>query len=133
MNPVHAPSVLKRLPRLVGRSEVTEEEAGKAFARLADFREGGVFAGSFTGQSPWERHGRGDELVQVLAGRTTLTVMDHDGPVSFEMTQGMLVVVPQGRWHRFDAPDGVTVMTATPQPTDHSFADDPRTDDSVSS
>jgi hypothetical protein len=38
----------------------------------------------------------------------------------------MLAVVPQGAWHRFHAPDGVTVLTATPQPTEHSFAEDPR-------
>ena len=52
--------------------------------------------------------------------------MEESGPTSFEMTAGMIVVVPQGLWHRFNAPDGVTVMTATPQPTDHTFAEDPR-------
>lgn len=34
--------------------------------------------------------------------------------------------VPRGCWHPFQAPDGVTVLTATPLPTDHS-ATDPRT------
>jgi mannose-6-phosphate isomerase-like protein (cupin superfamily) len=44
---------------------------------------------------------------------------------------GMIAVVPQGIWHRFDSPDGVTLMTATPQPTDHPavHVDDPRTID----
>jgi len=31
----------------------------------------------------------------------------------------MVVVVPQNAWHQFEAPDGVCVMTATPQPTEH--------------
>jgi hypothetical protein len=31
----------------------------------------------------------------------------------------MVAIVPQGAWHRFEAPDGVTLMTATPQPTEH--------------
>ncbi len=39
---------------------------------------------------------------------------------------GMLTVVPQGCWHRFHAPHGVTLLTVTPQPTDHSTAEDPR-------
>jgi mannose-6-phosphate isomerase-like protein (cupin superfamily) len=41
----------------------------------------------------------------------------------------MIVIVPQGAWHRFKAPDGVSLMTTTPQPTQHlTFAiDDPRT------
>ena len=37
--------------------------------------------------------------------------------------------MPQGIWHRFEAPDGVSLMTATPQPTEHLTVDveDPRT------
>jgi mannose-6-phosphate isomerase-like protein (cupin superfamily) len=42
------------------------------------------------------------------------------------MTAGMMIVVPQGHWHQFHSPDGVTVMTVTPQPTEHIHADDPR-------
>ena len=41
----------------------------------------------------------------------------------------MVVIVPQGSWYRFEAPDGVGLTTTTPQPTQHlTFAiDDPRT------
>jgi len=53
--------------------------------------------------------------------------MTDSGPESFELTAGMLIVVPQGHWHRFHVPDRVTVLTATPQPTEHSTAADPRT------
>ena len=62
----------------------------------------------------------------MLSGAATLTVMTDDGPQALEMTAGMIAVVPQGAWHQFHAPDGVTLLTATPQPTDHSFAEDPR-------
>lgn len=120
-------ATLAPLPVLRGRSpETTEAEADAAFATLADFRDGGIFAGSFEGESPWERHGKGDELVHVLAGETTLTILTDDGPQVLEMKAGMLTVVPQGCWHRFNAPEGVTVLTATPRPTDHSTAEDPR-------
>ena len=115
-------------PVLSGRDkDTTEAEAAAAFAILAPFRDGSVFAGSFSGESPWERHRKGDELVHILDGAATLTIMTDTGPQSFEMTAGMLIVVPQGHWHRFHAPDGVTVLTATPQPTDHTAAADPRT------
>ena len=107
--------------------DTTEADAKGAFAVLAPFRDGSIFAGSFSGDSPWERHRKGDELVHILGGAATLTVMTDTGPQSFTMTAGMLVVVPQGHWHRFQAPDGVTVLTATPQPTDHTAAADPRT------
>lgn len=118
---------LAGLPVLRNRGpETTEDEASAAFATLAVFRDGGIFAGSFEGESPWERHTKGDELVQILAGETKLTILSDDGPQVLEMKAGMLTVVPQGCWHRFQAPDRVTVLTATPQPTDHSTAEDPR-------
>lgn len=109
------------------RPDTTAEEADAAFATLAPLGDGGVFAGSFTGNSPWERHRQGDELVHVLAGWTRLFIMMEDGPEELRLDGGMLTVVPRGRWHRFEAPDGVTVLTVTPQPTDHTDAEDPRT------
>jgi len=108
------------------RSDTPAEVTRAAFAALAQFRDGAVFAGSFAGESPWERHQKGDELVQILAGATSLTIMTADGPQSFSLSAGMLIVVPQGCWHRFNSPNGVTVLTATPQPTDHTQAEDPR-------
>lgn len=119
---------LARLEYLDGRGpDTTAEQEDKAFARLADYRDGGVFAGGFSGESPWERHGNGDELVHVLDGSTTLTIMTAEGPEAFELGKGMAIVVPRGHWHRFRSEHGVTVMTVTPQPTEHSLADDPRT------
>ncbi len=117
---------IAKRPFLHGRSAATESQAGEAFATLAAFGNGAIFAGGFSGETPWERHRNGDELVQILDGRTTLTILTDSGPETLDMTAGMLAVVPQGAWHRFHAPDGVTVLTATPQPTDHSFAEDPR-------
>jgi mannose-6-phosphate isomerase-like protein (cupin superfamily) len=124
---VDIPAALAGRPVLHGRgTDTTAAEAEAAFARLAPFRDGSIFAGSFSGDSPWERHQKGDELVQILDGAATLTIMTDEGPQSFAMRAGMLIVVPQGHWHRFHAPERVTVLTATPQPTDHTFAEDPR-------
>jgi quercetin dioxygenase-like cupin family protein len=118
---------LAGLAVLRGRSTSTPAaEVQAAFTVLAPFRDGSVFAGRFSGETPWERHQKGDELVQVLDGAATLTIMTDEGPRSFELRAGMLIVVPQGHWHRFEAPDGVTVLSATPQPTDHTAAADPR-------
>ena len=115
-------------PVLHGRRKDTPEgEARAAFAVLAPFRDGGLVAGSFSDESAWERHGKGDELVHVLEGAATLTIMTAEGPQSIELGAGMVVVVPQGHWPRFHVADRVTVMTATPQPTEHTSAADPRT------
>jgi mannose-6-phosphate isomerase-like protein (cupin superfamily) len=120
-------AVLKGLPVLRGREPATtEDEAAAAFARLGELGGASIFTGSFEGESPWERHSMGDELVQVIAGATRLTILTDSDTHVLEMTAGMLTVVPQGCWHKFNAPGGVSVLTATPQPTDHSDSEDPR-------
>ncbi len=107
------------------RPETQGPEADAAFATLAETQDGGVFAGSVEGESPWERHVNGDDLVHVLDGETRLTILTGDDRTVLEMKAGMVTVVPQGCWHKFHAPAGVTVLTMTPQPTEHSTADDP--------
>lgn len=117
-------------PVLKGRTPHTpSEEMAPVFATLDSTGKTGIFAGSFEGESAWERHRNGDELVQILAGRATVSVLTDDGRKDLDMAAGMVTIVPRGCWHKFNAPDGVTVMTMTPQPTDHSTADDPTRED----
>lgn len=118
---------LKDLALLENRgAHTTEEEAQRSFTTLADFRDGGIFAAHFSGTSGWERHPKGDELVQILEGSTRFDIIVNDEIQSLELTSGMMLVVPQDCWHRFESQDGVKVMTATPRPTKHLHVDDPR-------
>ena len=118
---------LADLVRLEGRgAHTTEEEAQASFKKLANFRDGGLFAASFSGSSGWERHQKGDEIVQIVEGSTRLDIIVDDEIESHHLTAGMLLVVPQGCWHQFVSEHGVKVMTATPQPTEHLHVDDPR-------
>ena len=123
---------LAKLNMLHGRRpEMTEADrkGSGAFATLAPFRDGNIFSAKFTGDGAWERHPNGDELVQVVDGSTTLHIMTEDGPQSHTLSAGMVVIVPQGAWHRFHSPEGVSLVTATPKPTEHLTVDvdDPRT------
>ena len=118
-----------RLTMLKGRTPTTPEAERKgAFARLAPYRDGAIFAAKFSGTSAWERHPQGDEIVQIIDGATTLHLMTEQGRQSLALTAGMMAIVPQGVWHQFEAPDGVCVTTATPLPTEHLNVDveDPR-------
>jgi mannose-6-phosphate isomerase-like protein (cupin superfamily) len=123
-------SEFARLRMLRGRTPETPEPDRKgAFARLTPYRDSAINVANFSGEGPWERHPNGDEIVQIVDGATTFHLMTDDGRQSYELKTGMIVIVPQGAWHRFKAPDGVSLMTTTPQPTQHlTFAiDDPRT------
>jgi mannose-6-phosphate isomerase-like protein (cupin superfamily) len=106
-----------------------ERQASGGFATLAPFGNGNLYSAKFQGAGAWERHPNGDELVQIVDGSTKMHIITEDGPQTHELTAGMLVVVPQGAWHRFESADGVSLMTATPKPTEHLTVDvaDPRT------
>lgn len=119
---------LAKLTMMHGRTPQTTSAVGSS-ARLALYRDGAIFTTKFAGKAAWERHMQGDELVHVLDGSATLEIVAGDGPPeSFAIRAGTVAIVPQGAWHRFQSAEGVTLMTATPLPTDHIRVDvdDPR-------
>jgi|TARA_B110001469_G_scaffold33210_1_gene33674 mannose-6-phosphate isomerase-like protein (cupin superfamily) len=93
---------------------------GDGFLSLVDYRDGGIFLAHYAGNSEWERHPKGDEMVMIMEGETTLILLHNGQEIRNPMSQGMLLVVPQNIWHRFESPQLVKIMTITPQPTDHS-------------
>jgi quercetin dioxygenase-like cupin family protein len=130
VTPIDLKSAFAKLTMLEHRTPTSAPaEFEGAFGRVAPYRDGAIFTAKFSGNSPWERHPNGDEIVQIAEGATILHIMAADGPQSFALKAGMVAIVPKNTWHRFEAPDGVSLMTATPQPTEHLTVDveDPRT------
>jgi quercetin dioxygenase-like cupin family protein len=119
---------LARLTQFARTPTSPESERRKGLAHLAPYRDGGIFTSKFSGTGGWERHPAGDEIVYVLEGATMLRSITDAGPQAQELRAGMMVVVPQGVWHRFESAAGVTLMSVTPLPTDHPAVDvdDPR-------
>jgi mannose-6-phosphate isomerase-like protein (cupin superfamily) len=125
-------ATLAKMPTMQGRrpeSTEAERKATGAFVTLAPYRDGNIYSAKFAGRAAWERHPNGDELVQIVDGSTTVDIIVDDKVETHQLSAGMTVVVPQGAWHRFHAPDGVSLVTATPRPTEHLTVDveDPRT------
>lgn len=113
---------IKSLTFLPDRTPSTEfdEVKAAAFAQLSEYRDGGIFVGHYAGDSEWERHSKGDEIVYVIEGETCLILLTEAGESRNTLKTGELLVVPQNVWHRFETPKPMKVMTVTPQPTDHS-------------
>jgi len=89
---------LAKLTMLRGRTpQMTRAERQGSSGRLAEYRDGGIFASRFAGKGYWERHPNGDELVQIVEGATTLHLMTEKGPQSLALTAGMLAVSAKGR------------------------------------
>jgi len=120
---------LGKLTMLRGRTPTTTRaEREGTSAQLATYRDGHIFTSKFAGKGAWERHPKGDELVHIIDGAGVLHIVTDEGTQSVTVSAGMLMIVPQGAWHRFHSPEGVTLMTATPVPSEHVRADvdDPR-------
>jgi mannose-6-phosphate isomerase-like protein (cupin superfamily) len=107
---------LRFLPDRTPESTGTEA----SFCKLAAYRDGGIFLTHYAGCSEWERHPKGDEIVLLVEGETTLILLEGGEECPHALASGQLFVVPQNTWHRFESPHPVKVMTVTPQPTDHS-------------
>ena len=91
------------------------------FSELTTYRDGAMYVGHYAGNSAWERHPSGDEVVYILEGETTLILLNEGQEEPKRLKAGDLLIVPQNTWHRFETPDGVKVMTVTPLPEEHSI------------
>src|SRR5215213_1001296 len=103
-----------KLSMLRGRTPQTtagEREENRALARLMPYRDGTIFIAKFAGSGTWERHPKGDEIVQIINGTTTLYVVSDGHSEAFNLSAGAFAIIPQGAWHRFESADGVSLMT----------------------
>jgi quercetin dioxygenase-like cupin family protein len=114
-------------PQLSVSPNTTPEEAMGAMRELGSLNQCMLGVLRFSGETPWERHPAGDELLHVLAGEVDVTVLTDTGPVDATVTAGSIFVVPRGLWHRQRPRPSVTLLFATPvEGGEHSWAEDPR-------
>src|SRR3984893_4231755 len=120
---------LAKLTMFRGRTPQSKmaDRKGSA-ARLDCSRDGARFPTKCAGKGHRESHLTGDELIHILDGTAPLEIVREDGPQSFALCAGMIAVIPRAAWQRFPSPEGVTLMTATPSPSEviELDVDDPR-------
>jgi len=122
---ISIPEIISRLEYLPDRTPemAFEGGGGKAFAELSEYRDGGVYVGYYSGDSEWERHPKGDEIVMALEGSTTLVLRRSDLDERLTLSAREMVVVPANTWHRFEGSRELKVFAVTPQPSDHRLED----------
>ena len=114
------------LPTLDLLKRPTHEQAMASLASLGALNQTDLAIARFSGQPPWERH-PDDELIYVLDGSLSVTLLGEADPTVFELGTGALLVIPAGVWHRSRATDSVTVLAATSRAgSTSSMAEDPR-------
>ena len=102
-----------KLKMLGGRTPQTtaaEREENRTLARLMPYRDGTIFITKFAGSGEWERHPKGDEIVQIIDGTTTLHVASDGHSEAFTLRRrgtrchspGSMASVRVGRRCGFD-------------------------------
>lgn len=115
------------LPYLAITTSTTGEEADAAVRNIMAFNQLTLGLMRFSGQTPWERHPGGDELLYCLDGEVEITTLTDDGPVQRTLRAGSVFVCPQGLWHRQFPRRAATILYGTATETSEvSFAEDPR-------
>lgn len=120
-------AALREVPHLKITASTTGEEADAAVRTVAKLDQLTLGVMSYSGQTPWERHQGGDELLYALEGEVEVTVLTDDGPVHETIRAGSAFVCPKGLWHRQLARKSVSMLYGTATETSEvSFAEDPR-------
>ena len=89
----------------------------RANRSLGNHNEDNVGLGRYSGQSPWERHTNGDELLYVVDGEVEIEALRDDATVRGTLRAGSLFVVPNGVWHRLTGQPSVTILFVSPPET----------------
>jgi mannose-6-phosphate isomerase-like protein (cupin superfamily) len=115
-------------------SEVDLDDPGTTFGdvraatkQLGGFDKGAVTLTRMRGQSPWERHMKGDELFYVISGEVQFRLLTKSEEREVAVPKGGVFIVPRGAWHRSRSKRGTTVLVV--RGSEHgpvTFADDPR-------
>ena len=120
---ISLPEVIEGLEFLPNRTPDMAFSGGaeNAFSELAKYRDGAIYVGFYSGDSEWEKHANGDEVVMALEGATTAVLLLDGQEKRVRLEANELIVVPRNTWHRFEGSKELKIMTVTPQPTDHSL------------
>jgi len=109
------------LPQLNITSDLDIEEAMKAMKILGGFNQCMLGLVRFTGDTNWERHPEGEELLYVVSGKTNIKILENDKTTNIAAEKGQIVVIPKGVWHTQKPEPEVTLLFATPaEKTEHS-------------
>jgi len=92
-------AIADQLPKLVVTPDLDAETGLQALKVLGTFNGCMVGLVHYSGETAWERHAAGDELLYILEGEAELTALTSDGPISVRASAGDLIEIPRGIWH----------------------------------
>lgn len=106
-------ALLDAMPETVVTPTLSEAEAVKCMRVLGTFQGCVMGLVHFSGQTGWERHLGGDEMLFILEGETELTQLTPEGEIKKIVGKGDVVQIPAGVWHSQRTLSSVKLMVLT--------------------
>lgn len=79
--------------------DIDAASAMRCMRLLGSFNDSAMGLVSFEGQTGWECHPAGDELLYYLEGEAELCIITEAGEVRRTVRKGDAVQIPKGLWH----------------------------------
>lgn len=92
-------AIADQLPELAVTPDLDSDTGLNALKVLGSFNGCMLGMVHYSGQTAWERHAEGDELLYILEGEAELTALTATGRISVCASAGDLVEIPRGIWH----------------------------------
>lgn len=92
-------ALLDEMPEMPVTPTISPEDAMNCMRVLGTFNGCVMGLVHFSGQTAWERHPGGDEILFLLEGETELTQLTPEGEVRKTARKGDVVQIPAGIWH----------------------------------
>jgi mannose-6-phosphate isomerase-like protein (cupin superfamily) len=114
MNVFAVEQLIAQLPAVDVSPNLDADTAMRCMQVLGSFNGSAMGLVSFSGQTGWECHPGGDELLYYLEGEAELCVITEAGDVSRKVKKGDVVQVPKGLWHSQRTLSPVRLFFITP-------------------
>lgn len=120
--------IANSLPLIRVTPDMSEKDGMEAITVLGHCNGSLMGLVRFSGQTSWERHPEGDELLHVISGATNITLLSDEGSIHYLAKAGAAVLIPRGLWHSQRPDPEVTLMFVTPSAgSERSTEEHPRT------
>lgn len=109
----HIAALLDAMPQTSVAPGMSGDDALNCLRVLGDFHGCTMGLVHFSGQTGWERHTGGDEMLLIVDGETELTQLTPNGEVCETARKGDVVHIPAGVWHSQKTLSPVKLMFLT--------------------
>lgn len=114
MNVFTVDQLIRQLPAVEVSPDIDADTAMRCMQVLGSFNGSAMGLVSFSGQTGWECHPAGDELLYYLEGEAEICLITEGDDIRRMVKKGDVVQIPKGLWHSQRTLSPVRLFFITP-------------------